>query len=110
MTQAYSNPARKNDLYALPDVEIWESFKAWTICKSCGECELPYESVYVTDKAYCPSCNKECDRRYNGNVSQFWYWFCLPGYLPDSDPIGPFESYDAALLDAQADSMDESDE
>ena len=31
-----------------------------------------------------------------------WYWWtCLPGCLPDSDPFGPYDSEDAALLDAR---------
>lgn len=30
-----------------------------------------------------------------------WYWAaCFPGCLPDSDPIGPFETYELALDDA----------
>jgi len=34
-----------------------------------------------------------------------WYWWtCLPGCLPDSDPVGPFETEADALADAQADS------
>ena len=31
-----------------------------------------------------------------------WYWWaCFPGCLPDSDPIGPFETEQAAIDDAQ---------
>jgi len=27
-----------------------------------------------------------------------WYfWYCLPGCLPDGDPIGPFDSYQSVL-------------
>ena len=30
-----------------------------------------------------------------------WYWAsCFPGCLPDSDPNGPFETYETALEDA----------
>lgn len=30
-----------------------------------------------------------------------WYWqACFPGCLPDSDPNGPFETYEQALEDA----------
>ena len=32
-----------------------------------------------------------------------WYWWeCSPGYLPTGDPIGPFETEDEAVADAQA--------
>ena len=31
-----------------------------------------------------------------------WYWWsCFPGYLPDSDPSGPFNTELAAIADAQ---------
>jgi hypothetical protein len=73
MTQAYSDPKRKNDPYALPDIEIfWLDVGSGT-------------------------------RDDNGTpLPQGWYyWFCFPGCLPDSDPIGPFETEAAALADAQ---------
>lgn len=28
---------------------------------------------------------------------EFFYWSCFPGCLPDSEKVGPFESYDKAL-------------
>ena len=31
----------------------------------------------------------------------YYYWFCYPGCLPDSDPIGPFETEAEALADAR---------
>ena len=27
----------------------------------------------------------------------FYYWFCLPGCMPDSSPIGPFETEEEAI-------------
>ena len=31
-----------------------------------------------------------------------WYWWaCFPGCLPDSDPVGPFESRHEAVDDAR---------
>lgn len=31
-----------------------------------------------------------------------WYWHaCLPGCLPDSDPVGPFDTVSEAIADAQ---------
>lgn len=30
--------------------------------------------------------------------SRYWYyWYCLPGCLPDSSPVGPFETEAAAI-------------
>lgn len=45
------------------------------------------------------------DIRENGLLPQNvtgWYWrACFPGYLPDGDPIGPFETENEAIQDAQ---------
>lgn len=33
-----------------------------------------------------------------------WYWWpCFPGCLPESDPIGPFDTSADAYVDAQGD-------
>lgn len=75
--QAYSNPKRESNPYSLPDVEVF----------------------FVTqDETTDPmTCFYE--------LSAGWYWWaCLPGCLPDSDPIGPFETKEAALADAQSES------
>lgn len=31
----------------------------------------------------------------------FYWWSCFPGCIPDSDPIGPFETEEDAVKDAQ---------
>jgi hypothetical protein len=36
----------------------------------------------------------------------WYYWYCQPGCLPDSDPIGPFESEEAAFADWQENESD----
>jgi len=42
-------------------------------------------------------------RDEDGNLldAGWYYWFCSPGCLPDSDPIGPFRTSDDALQDAK---------
>ncbi len=30
----------------------------------------------------------------------WYYWYCMPGCLPDSDPMGPFETREAAHADS----------
>ena len=77
MTQAYFNPERAQDAHALPDCEVF----------------------YRTETA------NEADgwRDDDGDVlAAGWYWWpCFPGCMPDGDPVGPFESEDAALEDAR---------
>lgn len=37
-----------------------------------------------------------------------WYWWsCQPGCMPDSDPMGPFDSEDEAIADLKAGLPDE---
>ena len=31
----------------------------------------------------------------------WYYWFCFPGCLPDSDPVGPFDTEDEAIADCR---------
>ena len=72
--QAYSDPARENDPHALPDVEVFH---------------IPNDYQPETEDG-------------NQQFPDGWYWWsCLPGCLPDGDPIGPFESEEEALADAQ---------
>lgn len=72
MTQAYSDPSRADDPYHLPDVEIWYA-----------------EEGDIIDS--------EGDAYPAG-----WYWWtCLPGCMPDSDPDGPYATEADALAAAQ---------
>lgn len=73
-TQFYTDPSRESDPYALPNAEVF----------------------YM----------RECDAiEENGERSVSpagWYWWlCFPGCLPDSDPIGPFDTQAEAIADAQ---------
>jgi hypothetical protein len=75
MTQAYSDPSRADDPYALPDVE-----------------------VFYADEGELGTVNDDTEQSAAG-----WYWWpCFPGCLPDGDPCGPFETEAEALEDAQA--------
>lgn len=83
--QAYSNPKRAEDPYALPDVEVW----------------------YIGKRTLrqCPLCYDEQDQEMHEHTESHlgWYWqSCFPGCLPDSEPNGPFATEAEALADAQA--------
>jgi len=79
--QVYSDPSRENDPHALPDLEVFY--------KTARSCELERHMDHSLEDP-CP---------YNG---EGWYWWsCLPGCLPDSDPVGPFGSAEQALGDAR---------
>ncbi len=67
---AYLDPAREDDAWTLPDLEIF------------------WSDDFVDD---------EGEARDAG----FYYWFCFPGCMPDSDPFGPYPTAEAALAEAR---------
>ena len=97
--QAYSDPSRESDPFALPDIEIFhmtaEDFlvaekDTWGFeAKENAMADHPAES---NEMARDDSAN---------NLSGFYYWFCFPGCMPDGEPIGPFENEAQALNDAR---------
>jgi len=102
--QAYSNPERENDPYALPDVEVFEltAYEAvqhdedlmWEASK---RFPLMHMNSHDWDKAI-EWAVKESD----ATGGWFW-WSCFPGHLPDGPAIGPFATQAEALADAQCD-------
>ena len=75
MPQHYSDERRASSPYTLPDLETFR--------------------IRATD----PWEGADGERLAPG-----WYWWaCFPGCMPDSDPHGPFDTEDAALLDARDD-------
>lgn len=83
--QAYSNPKRENDPYALPDVEVF------------------YGCPYIPDDGFADGGEEYTDDEIK-SMTGFYYWYCFPSCLPDSEPIGPFETEEQALSDAQSES------
>lgn len=76
MSQHYSNPNRESDPYALPDLEVFK----------------------VRDGEPDPPRDDDGTPLESG----WYYWYCFPGCLPDSSPVGPFATKAEALADAQA--------
>lgn len=73
MAQHYSDPGRAVLDTALPDIETFE----W----SDEEAQEYFE-----------------DREATGG---WYFWFCFPGCMPDSQPVGPFETEQEAIDEAQ---------
>ena len=91
--QAYSDPRRETEPMALPNVEIWQSNMCE--CPECGETCCYQDAVQCA----CPECGRIFKAEKTGDG--WFYWFCFPGCLPDGDPVGPFDTEDEALADAQ---------
>ena len=109
--QAYSNPSRESDRYALPDVEVFESLYC-DDCPGCGWSGMVDDSDGTGSihggRPTCPECHYRLDSidlgdRLDGTGTPYrwFYWFCFPGCLPGLDPVGPFDTEDEALADAR---------
>lgn len=114
--QAYSNPKRENDPHSLSDVEVWQvtanrklrpdfDYSAecgYSVCASCGKAFYPMELECEDEPSPC--CGVLA-------LEPGWYWWtCLPGCLPDSEPNGPFTTRAEAIADAQENADVDDDE
>jgi hypothetical protein len=106
--QAYSNIDRENDPHALPDLEIFQ---------------LTAEEVAEQDQDLVYEYSKRFEFRLchmNGRVRQamldtivaeegitggWFYWYCFPGCMPDSEAMGPYPTRTAALKAAREDAQ-----
>lgn len=75
--QAYSDPTQESDPTTLPDLEVFY----WTDDQALDA---------LSHSAY----------GFDAEAGYYW-WACFPGCLPDGEPMGPFDSEDAALEDAR---------
>jgi hypothetical protein len=105
--QAYSDPKREADPYALPDIEVFEDEARE--CEHCGH-TMTGTMVELSAQYPCPGCKKAGAWNVMGAFPNgaYWYWPCSPGCLPDGDPIlpdggpiGPFKTEAEALADAR---------
>ena len=101
--QAYSDPSRETDPYALPDVETYQLTAAEVAAM---DEDLMHEALKEFPLAMMNSRDRDKALDWateeSGATGGWFYHFCFPGCLPDSDPIGPFETEQAALKDAQS--------
>lgn len=93
MTQAYSNPTREEEPYALPDVEVFHQSQQDFIRSEAGT----VQRIRLDDERETTPNNFQA-----ASFLQGWYWWsCFPGCLPDSDPYGPYDTEQQALEAAQ---------
>lgn len=63
----------------------------------CPGCDFRNFRQGIADQP-CEFCRKLLPAKKDG--TGFYYWFCLPGCLPDSEPSGPYATVRDAILDA----------
>ncbi len=89
MPYFYSDPERESDPHALPNVEVLEAYAL--ICDDCGHLKV-YPDSKGTGYADCPNCGEI------GITSDYYFYaFGSPGCLWDGEPMGPYDTEDAAL-------------
>jgi hypothetical protein len=108
MSQAYSNPDRESDPHALPDIEIFQ-LTAHEVAErdedlineymNRREFRLAGMNSRTRDAMLDAICEEE------GITGGWFYWYCFPGCMPDSDAIGPFDSHKEALDAAREDAL-----
>ena len=89
----------------LPDVEVFYARPVVIECDNCGDSILngyvPWNGSHNPNLT-CPECMNRATQRFpKYSPGGYWYWFCYPGCLPDSDPVGPFRTEELAIENAQ---------
>jgi hypothetical protein len=106
MPQAYSSESRARDPHNLPDVEVFEMTAEEV---AAADEDLVHE--YLRKHEYCLAAMNSRTREKmiaamveeNGIKGGWFWWYCLPGCLPEGDGFryGPFNTAEEAKADAQ---------
>lgn len=93
----YSDPSRSTETYTMPDVEVWyHEHQAKNLRR-----QNPNEGNGPHDYCVFPS-ETDPDQAYPECYGTgFYFWYCMPGCLPDSEPFGPYETEEEAISAAQ---------
>lgn len=110
--QAYSDPKRASDPYALPDVEVFELTAAEVAVM---DEDRVHEYMKRREFRLAAMNSRDRERMIDAMIEEEgitggWFWqACFPGCLPDGAPMGPFATKAEALADAR-EGMDVDDE
>ena len=90
MSYEYSDKSRESEEHALPDIEVFES-EEYTQPNGYilgSAMEVTKKGLRITDPEWY-------------TAPGFYFAFGFPGCLWDSDPVGPFDTYEQALTEAR---------
>lgn len=102
--QAYSNPDDEKDPWKLPDVEIFQ-----LTAQEVAERDEDMVHEYMRRREFRLAGFNSRDRarmfdamiEENGITGGWFFWFCFPGCMPDSDAFGPYNSWQEAKTAAE---------
>jgi hypothetical protein len=104
MAHAYNDPTRADDPHALPNIEAFQ-LTAVEVAEMDDDLIWEYQRRHEYRLASMNGKVREAMLDAIVDEEQItggWYWWaCFPGCMPDSDPIGPFQTEADALADAQ---------
>ena len=106
MSRFYSDPERETDTWSLPDIEVFE-LTAREVAER--DEDLIYEYMKRHEFRLAAMSGRVRERMFDAMIEAegieggWFYWYCFPGCLPDSEPIGPYPSWQAAKAAAQED-------
>lgn len=102
--QVYSDPEREHDLYALPNVEL---FQMTAQERAAQDEDLVYEYMKRREFRFAAMNSRDRERMLDAMVEEegitggWFYWYCFPGCLPDSEALGPYATWQEAKAAAQ---------
>lgn len=102
--QGYSNPERENDPHSLPDIEVFQ-LTAREVAER--DEDRIHEFMKRREFRLASMNGRTRDAMFDAMIEEdgieggWFYWYCFPGCMPDSEPYGPYESAAAALKAAQ---------
>lgn len=96
--QAYSRQDRETDPHALPDVEVYQLTAEEVV-------QLDSDLMWDAAKRFPLATMNSQEREkaiawaveQSGAESGWYYHYCFPGCLPDSEPMGPYKTQAEAL-------------
>jgi hypothetical protein len=109
MGQEYSNPDSESDKWSLPDIEVFELTAREVAAMDedlvheymkMGRFKLAAMNSKIRETMFDCMIDMECIK------GGWFYWYCLPGCMPDSSPFGPYDSLAEALKAAQEDAAE----
>jgi hypothetical protein len=107
MGRAYSDPSRASDKWALPDIETFQ-LTAREVAER--DEDMIHEYMKRHEFRLAAMNSRTRDAMFDAMIEEesisggWFYWYCFPGCMPDSEPYGPFETEAAAIAAAQEDS------
>jgi hypothetical protein len=102
MSQHYSDPSRESDPHALPDLEVFQMTAEEVVTSGQYEDEI-FELCKRHEFRFAGFNSRDRQRALDALIEEqginggWFYWYCFPGCLPDSEAIGPFATRQEAL-------------